>query len=147
MEFIKKMISYLKQKYLNWKEKRFLKYHMCVDRAQYERRYDPDYNMRASKVKDYYHGYPYVHCFTDREHTVYFWDLGWDGNYVIHTWCKENCKDKFRMDFLRVGKNRYTQEWEFDEFCGGDYIFIAFKDERDMMWFKLRWEGSREIYF
>jgi hypothetical protein len=103
------MISYLKQKYLNWKEKRFLKYHMCVDRAQYERRYDPDYNMRASKVKDYYHGYPYVYRFDDRDHTIYFWDLGYDGRYVIKNWCKANLKDKFRIDFLRVWWNERTR--------------------------------------
>jgi hypothetical protein len=140
------MINYLKQKYLNWKEKRFLKYHMCVDRAQYERRYDPDYNMRASKVKDYYHGYPYVYRFDDRDHTIYFWDLGYDGRYVIKNWCKANLKDKFRIDFLRVWWNEREQEWEINSLGGGDYIFIAFKDERDMMWFKLRWEGSHETY-
>lgn len=54
------MIKYLKQKYLDWKEHRFLKKHGCVDRAHYERKYDPDYNPRATRVKDYYHGYPYI---------------------------------------------------------------------------------------
>jgi len=141
------IIAKIKHRYLNWKEKRFLKKHGCENRAQYERRYDPDYNIRASRIKEYYHGYPYVHCVTDRDHTAYFWDLGWDGQHVIHKWCKENCKDKFRMDFLRVLKDRYTSEWHINELGGGDYIFIAFKDDRDMMWFKLRWEGSREIYF
>lgn len=117
------------------------------NRAQYERKYDPDYNIRASRVKDYYHGYPYVHCVTDHDHTIYFWDLGWDGHYVIHNWCKENLKDKFRIDPLRVSKDRYTNEWEVkNEIGGGDYYFIAFKEESDMMWFKLRWEGSREVY-
>jgi hypothetical protein len=42
--------------------------------------------------------------------------------------------------------NEREQEWEINSLGGGDYIFIAFKDERDMMWFKLRWEGSRDIY-
>lgn len=142
MEFIKE----LKSVYANWKEKRFLKKHGCDNRAQYERRYDPDYNIRASRVKDYFHGYPYVHCITDRDHTMYF-GMRWEGFDAIHTWCKENCKGKFRIDGLRVSKDRYTDEWEVNEFSGGDYYFIAFKDDRDMMWFKLRWEGSREIYF
>ena len=147
MEFIKKIMNYLKQKYLDWREKRFLKKHGCENRAQYERMYDPDYNIRATRVKDYYFGYPYVHCFTDRDHTAYFVDLGWCGMPVIHQWCKENLKDKFRIDFLQVLKDSYTDEWEVNGIGGGDYYFIAFKNESDMMWFKLRWEGSREVYF
>ena len=139
-------MNYLKQKYLDWREKRFLKKHGCENRAQYERMYDPDYNMWATRVKDYYFGYPYVHCVTDRDHTIYFWDLGWCGMIAIHQWCKENCKDKFRIDFLQVLKDSYTDEWEVNGMGGGDYIFIAFKNESDMMWFKLRWEGSREVY-
>jgi hypothetical protein len=140
-------MNYLKQKYLDWREKRFLKKHGCENRAQYERMYDPDYNIRATRVKDYYFGYPYVHCFTDRDHTAYFVDLGWCGMPVIHQWCKENLKDKFRIDFLQVLKDSYTDEWEVNGIGGGDYYFIAFKNESDMIWFKLRWEGSREVYF
>jgi hypothetical protein len=140
------MISYLKQKYLDWKEQIFLKSHGFKTRAQYERFYDPDYNIRATRIKDYYHGYPYVYRFDDRDHTIYFWDLGYDGRYVINKWCQENLKDKFRFDFLRVWKEHYTQEWEINSLGGGDYIFIAFKDEKDFMWFKLRWEGSRDVY-
>jgi len=141
------IVEKIKDSYLNWKEKLFLKKHGCENRAQYERRYDPDYNIRATRVKDYYHGYPYVHCVTDRDHTIYFWDLGWCGTTVIHSWCKENLKGKFRIDCLRVIKDRYTNEWEVNELGGGDYYFIAFKDESDMMWFKLRWEDSRDVYF
>lgn len=141
------IIAKIKHRYLNWKEQRFLKKHGCENRHQYERRYDPDYNIRASRVKDYFHGYPYVHCVTDHDHTVYFWDFDWNGLTAIHQWCIRNCKDKFRIDPLRVIKDRYTNEWEVNEFSGGDYYFIAFKDDKDMMWFKLRWEGSREIYF
>jgi hypothetical protein len=139
------IIDKIKQKYLNWREKLFLKKHGCENRAQYERIYDPDYNPRASKIKDYYHGYPCVYCFDDRNHTVYFYDIWYHGDLVINKWCKENLKDKFRIDFLRVLRNDYTNEWEVNEIGGGDYIFIAFKNERDMMWFKLRWEGSRDV--
>jgi len=133
------MIKYLKQKYVDLKEYRFLKAHGCETRAQYERWYDPDYNLIACRVKDYYHGYPYIYRFDNREHTIYFWDLGYNGHYVINKWCKENLKDKFRMDFLRVFQDSYTQEWHINEIGGDDYIFIAFKDERDMVWFTLRW--------
>lgn len=141
------IIEAIKQHYIDWKEKIFLKKHGCKNRAQYERKYDPDYNPWATRVKDYYHGYHYVHCIADRDHTMYFWDLGFDGHYVVYNWCKENCKGKFRIDCLRVIKNRYTDHWEVNEIGGGDYYFIAFKEESDMIWFKLRWEGSREVYF
>jgi hypothetical protein len=140
------IIEKVKQKYLDWREKRFLKSQGFSNRAQYERFYDPDYNPRASKIKDYYHGYPYVYRFDDRNHTVYFYDIWYHGDFVINKWCKESLKDKFRMDFLRVLRNDYTNEWEVNEIGGGDYIFIAFKDEKDFMWFKLRWEGSRDVY-
>lgn len=140
------IIAKIKQLYLDWREKLFLKKHGFETRAQYERFYDPDYNIRATRIKDYYHGYHYVYCFDDSDHTVYFWDFGYDGQYVINNWCKANLKDKFRMDFLRVWKEHYTQEWEINEIGGSDYIFIAFKNEQDMMWFKLRWEGSRDVY-
>jgi hypothetical protein len=136
----------IKQLYLDWREKLFLKKHGFETRAQYERFHDPDYNIRATRIKDYYHGYPYVYHFDDHEHTVYFWDLGYAGHYVINKWCHENLKDKFRFDFLRVIQDSYTKEWEINELGGTDYIFIAFKDERDLMWFRLRWEGSRDVY-
>jgi hypothetical protein len=126
-------------KYCEFTERRFLKRHGFETRAQYDRFYDPDYNLRATRVKDYYHGYPYVYCFDDREHTIYFWDLGYDGHYVINKWCKENLKDKFRFDYLRVFQDSYTQEWHINEIGGGDYSFIACKDRLDMAAFKLRW--------
>jgi hypothetical protein len=134
------MIEKIKHSYLHWKENLFLKKHGCENRAQYERKYDPDYNPRAIKVKDYFHGYPYVHCVTDPDHTIYFWDLGFDGFYVTHRWCKENCAGKFRIDILRVFRD-YIGEWEINEIGGRDYFFIAFKEESDMMWFRLRWAG------
>jgi hypothetical protein len=140
------IIDKIKQKYLDWREKLFLKKHGFETRAQYDRFYDPDYDLRATRIKDYYHGYPHIHRFDDHEHTIYFWDLGYDGRYVINKWCKENLTDKFRVDYLRVLQDPYTQEWHINEIGGGDYIFIAFKNEQDFMWFKLRWEGSRDVY-
>jgi len=65
--------------------------------------------------------------------------LGYDGHYVINKWCKENLKDKFRFDYLRVFQDSYTQEWHINEIGGGDYSFIACKDRLDMAAFKLRW--------
>jgi hypothetical protein len=30
-------------------------------------------------------------------------------------------------------------EWEFNDLGGGDYIFVAFNNEKDYMMFLLRW--------
>jgi hypothetical protein len=32
-----------------------------------------------------------------------------------------------------------ANEWEINELGGGDYIFVAFKEQRDYTWFILRW--------
>lgn len=106
--------------------------------AQYDRYYDPDYNIRATRVKDYFHGYPYLHCFENRTHQIYWWDMAYDGSREIVEWCEENCQDKFRFDALRVIKD-YWGEWTVNEIGGGDYYFVGFKDKLDAFNFKLRW--------
>ena len=132
------MIAIIKEKYAAWKERRFLKKHGCETRKQYERVYDPDYNPRATRIKDYYHGYPYVYCFENHRHQMYYWDLGYDGSIDIVDWCEENCQDKFRFDGLRVIKD-YSGAWSVNEIGGGDYYFAGFKNAQDFFMFKLRW--------
>lgn len=109
-----------------------------MDWEHYRRQYDADHNYRASRVKDYFHGYPYVYVFENHNHDIYYWDIAVDGIYVASQWCEKNCKDKYRFDFLRVYQN-YWGDWEINEIGGGDYIFAAFKNERDYMLFMLRW--------
>lgn len=129
------MIQKILDRYAQWKERRFLEKHGCKSREQYENRYDPNINYRASKIKDFYHGYPYIYCFENHSnHSVYYYDLSLD------KWCKENCVDKFRFDFHRVIKYPSTaNEWEINEIGGGDYIFFACKDPKDFTMFLLRW--------
>lgn len=133
-----KIIKSIKDSYARWSEKRFLKRHGCDNRRQYELKYDQDRNKMASRIQDYYHGYPYVYCFENREHQVYYWDIAIDGSYIISEWCSKNCSGKFRMDFHRVYKNHWDQ-WEINEIGGGDYIFAAFKDSQDFTLFVLKW--------
>jgi hypothetical protein len=134
------ILTPIKEKYHAWKERRFLKRHGVETWEQYNRQYDPDINWRATRVNDFYHGYPYVYCFENREHEVYYWDLAVDGTYVVDNWCKENCKGKFRLDCHRVIKYPSTSNrWEFNDLGGGDYIFAAFKNPKDYTWFVLRW--------
>jgi hypothetical protein len=131
------MLKLIQKRYLEWRERRFLAAHGCETREQYDYRYDPGVNRRASRVKDFYHGYPYVYCFENRDHDVYYWDVGIDGIYVLSQWCKENCTDKFRFDCHRVSST--SSGWEIDGLGGGDYIFFACKNPKDYTLFLLRW--------
>ena len=135
-----KLIETIKDKYKAWKDSRFLRKHGCDNWEQYNYRFDPDICKRATEIKNYYHGYPYFYCFEDHKHEVYYWDPAVDGMYVISEWCKKNCKDKFRFDFHRAMNAPGTAwEWHINELGGGDYIFAAFKSEKDFNWFMLRW--------
>lgn len=134
------MIGIIKQRYKAWKDARFLKKHKCDSWEQYNYRFDPDHNIRATRISDYYHGYAYWTPIEDRNHLAYFWDVHLDGIYVMSQWCKENFKDKFRFDFHRVMKAPATAyQWEINELAGGDYIFFACKDPEDFFLFKLKW--------
>jgi|688.fasta_scaffold1452166_1 hypothetical protein len=140
------MIKWFKQQYKAWKDRRFLKRHGCRDWEEYHYCYDPDRNIRCTRVKDYYHGYPYWHVFERSNHYCYklLYDYGPGGHrcgyHDIIDWCEENAKGKHRTDFLRVIKYPSTgNEWEINEFVGGDHIFVAFKEERDYLMFVLRW--------
>jgi hypothetical protein len=146
------MFETIRQRYQAWQERRFLRRHGCENRTQYERMYDPDHNCLASRIQDYYHGYPYVYCFENYNHYIYqvIADYGpggrrW-GHNVIHAWAEEHSQDKVRFDFLRVHKpgavgwdGSVTREWWINEISGQDLAFVAFKDERDYLYFMLRW--------
>lgn len=139
MEFL----SAVKTRFRNWREWRFLCKHGCITWDQYHKVYDPDHSGRATTLRDFYHGYPYWRVFDNRSHFCYDFiaDYGpggliW-GFHRMQAWCKDNTKHKFRMDGLRVSK--FHNEWQVNEITGGDRIVFAFKDERDYVWFMLRW--------
>lgn len=150
---MKKLYDALKRRYNAWKDRRFLKKHGCENWKQYYRRYDPDYNYRANRIVDYYHGYSYVYCFENHDHFAYTEVFNHGpggvryGNDDIEDWCTENLTDKFRGDFHRVfrqtsiGNNGVEEsEWWINDIGGGDYMFIAFKSEQDYIHFLLRWK-------
>ena len=141
------MLTTIKQRYKQWKDQRFLKKHGCASWDDYHHRYDPDCNISATRVKDYYHGYPYWHVFERSEHYCYklLYDHGPGGfRYGYHDiidWCQEHTKGKPRTDFLRVLNAPATaNQWEINEIGGGDHIFIAFKEKKDYHWFLLKWQ-------
>lgn len=134
------VLTKLKALYREWRDRRFLKRHGCKSWREYHYRFDEDCEPRASRVKDYYKGYPYVYCIEDHKHNAYDWDLGYSGLYIISEWCENNCVGKFRFNCLRVINYPSTgNEWEINEMGGGDYIFAAFKESKDYMMFLLRW--------
>lgn len=112
----------------------------------YRRNNDPNILWRATRVKDFYCGYKYVYCFEDRNHYAY--DLLYDygpggiryGNDDIYDWLDQHARFNSRMDMHRVIKYPSTNnQWEFNDLGGGDYIFVAFKNEKDLTHFLLRW--------
>jgi hypothetical protein len=106
---------------------------------QYRDFADPDRNTRATRIKDYYHGYPYIVAFESSQGDPWTRFGTWiDSYHAIEEWCKENCKDKWRTDIHRVIKD-YWGNWELNDIGGSDALFFVFKDVNDAFMFKLKW--------
>ena len=143
---MQQFLTFCQAKIKHWRDQRFLKKHGCKTWEQYNRQYDPDYNIRASRVVDFYHGYKYWLPIENHNHLAYYWEVHSDGMYVLNEWCKENFQGKFRFDFLRVHKQTpyglngpEDSEWWINELGGSDYIFFACQEEQDLLWFSLKW--------
>lgn len=121
-------------------DRRFLRQHGCADWKQFHHRYDPRVNYRASRIRNFYHGYPVFHCFENRQHQAYHWDVYQSGISQLQEWADANCAGRVRFDFHRVIKDPHgNDEWEVNEIGGGDYIFAAFENPNDYTLFALRW--------
>jgi hypothetical protein len=132
----------LRARYRKWNSDRKLKKSGYLSWFQYARMNDQDVLYRASRVRDFYNGYPFLYCFENRAHLVYDWDYRYDGSgsSVVVTWCQNNLRHKHRFDCHRVFRApSTTNEWEFNDLGGSDYIFVAFKDETDYTMFLLRY--------
>jgi hypothetical protein len=100
---------------------------------------DPDYNMRASRVKDIFQGYPYIHTYELPSGSPWNEFGDWlEGLTVINGWCDASCKDKWRENIHRVMQDERS-DWVINELGGSDMLFFAFKNERDYLMFVLRW--------
>lgn len=115
-----------------------------ITEDEYQWQNDPDRNVRATRIKDYYHGYPYQVIFTTSRGDPWTRYGTWlEGLSSIKDWCKETCDDKWRCDIHRVIKCPATaNQWEMNEIGGGDALFFAFKSEHDCFLFKLKWGGE-----
>ena len=144
---VRRFRAYLRKR----RSDKFLKKHLCNSYKEYNRKYDPDINPATSYIENWYSGYRYVYAFDNISHTIYEYDTnGWDydmrGLREVIQWCDDNCKGKYRIDEISSIK---TEEGVYliSPFCsyGWGYdnprhrFFAAFKDEKDYMWFILRW--------
>ena len=132
--------------------KNFLKKNHSYSWKQYRKDNDPDVIYRATIISQYYHGYPYLVAFENAPPAS---QIHWqDWLRQMHNWCVTNCSDKVRHDIHRVIRekglihNEYddtmmwsdTEEFSMNDIGGHDVLFFAFKSEKDLAWFKLRWQ-------
>lgn len=136
-----KLIDDLCVRYKEWKDERFLKKHGCDSWKEYNRKYDTDVHHRAAHVRDWYHGYSHIHVFKDAGNDIFVKYGDWlQGLGVMTTWCDEHCSGKWRYDIHRVLDETDYHGYMLNDIGGYDYVFFAFKNERDFILFRLTWD-------
>lgn len=136
----------LREKWDAHLHQRYLK-KMGWTQEAYERQTDPRCNMRAYKIKDYYHGYAYHHVYLSvRDYPWRNYPDWLEGLDQLREWCRENCQGAWRDDILRVYKqtaiswdSSTEEEWHINDIGGGDALFVAFENEQDYIVFLLKW--------
>jgi hypothetical protein len=143
IELMQNVLDDLKSRWDFYRHAAYLKKHGLTE-DEYQEYNDPDRNISATRIKDYYHGYPYWVIFTTSRGDPWTRFGTWmEGFTEIKDWCKENCQDKWRSDIHRVIKEPSTaNQWEMNDIGGGDALFFAFKNQEDCFLFKLKWGGE-----
>lgn len=130
----------------NWLHTKKLK-KLGITEEEWQKHQDPNHNPNADSIRQFYHGYKYLHEFTNTQHFPFtnFSSLTQAIN-TLHHWCNENCISSWREDILRVHKqsginwnNSIEETWFLNELNGKDVLFYAFKNEQDFLMFKLKW--------
>ena len=97
---------------------------------------DPDIFYDGKTVKEFYRGYPYIYRIEDLNIINNNAEI-----YAIMCWLDMNCTSRYRLEHLTV--ELCGQQPELDPILpnsfGVEYVYIAFKEERDYIWFKMRW--------
>lgn len=99
---------------------------------------DPDYDPRENELAKKFKGYPYI---------VTIKNFGWTADffgprpYTLQAilFCKEICRDKFRIEWNREILCHDDQYLE-DGFGNGDVVYIGFKSREDYTQFLLCWD-------
>jgi hypothetical protein len=134
-----KLIEVFRKKYQVWQFNREFKKSGYTSAQAYLKTIDSDVCYRATTISTFYSGYPYV--FRMENYPEPF-NLHLEN---INQWGNEYCKDKWRMDWHRIDcyfdldGNIYSISEDFNDFFGSDFMFVAFKNERDYNWFLLKW--------
>ncbi len=133
--------------YLKWKDNLFLKRHGCKNWAEYNDRFDPDINKWAYTTNAYYMNYPYVYVFKNFTSDAFIEYHDWaDAYHSLKDWCNSNCVGKWRSDMHRVLPNNFFTDphnaaidHTMNDIGGYDFVFFAFMDDADYIWFVTRW--------
>ena len=119
-----------------------LKKHRCSTWREYYLRNDPRLNIYADRISEWYNDYKYVTAFEHSNVDPWIRFGSWlEGLTEIRDWCDKNCKGRWREDIHRVYKNSQGNaepEFVLNEMAS-DVLFFAFTDEKDYIWFKLKW--------
>jgi len=109
----------IKYRFLEWRWDRVLKRSGFQSWQSYLRWNDPDFNSRANRVCDQFHGYLYV-AVVPYKYLDFMVDPMW-GNVTygtrVNAWCSENCRGKYRWQWERVTMD-YTGKYIADGICG-----------------------------
>jgi hypothetical protein len=150
MKLLRRIKAYIRLR----KNKNFLRKNSVSSWKDYNKVYDKDIIRYATIVSHYYHGYAYT-CYFEEVPELYRPMNGWlTWLKEMDKWAETNCSDKFRYDIHRVIRekglihNEYDdtilwsdiEDFSMNDIGGRDILFFAFKSERDLSWFKLRWQ-------
>lgn len=133
------MFEYIKKRYKEWKDNRFLKKHGVRSWKEYHRVYDKRINRGTSYLSRYYHGYPATVIITMDK----LRDSPWRHHpftsdaYGLTLWCHENCEHDWRHDWHRG--SFMNDDFYIMELGNEDIVVFAFHDEQDAFKFKMRW--------
>jgi hypothetical protein len=139
-----KFFRSIKARIRGYKAKRKLEKSKYGTWRQYKHNRDPDVYRYADYVEHFYKGYPYVYAIKDYKHYAFqkLADYGpggqWFGYDEMTQWCEEKIRWNYRRDIHRVLETQYNMT-QFNDIGGSDYIYFAFKNEKDFSHFLLRW--------
>ncbi len=134
------IFKFIKYRFLEWHWDRVLKRSGHLSWHSYLRWNDPDFNVRANRMCDQFHGYPHV-VVVPYKYLEFKVDPMWGEVYYgtqVNDWCSKNCRGKYRWQWERVSMDHWGQ-YVADGIGGIDEFFVGFKDERDYFMFILRW--------
>ena len=132
------MFRQIKYRYLEWKWDRILKKSGLKTWENYFYRNDPGLDFSKLSLDEIFVDYPHV-CLVKRSHLGLSVDGMWgpifDCNNILN-WCEKNCKKKFTHVWYHKVFDHASQYTSPDL----DALAVGFKDERDYIWFCLKWQ-------